>query len=620
MKTIARCLLPVLIIMLIGVPTFSLLAAPADPVASLDPVQGFIQYQAQDADPTVLAEWDTVTQRMLVSEGDRIRTDAAGRAVLTFFTGAEAEIGPSTLAVVSTLDLPDAADPSFNITLDVLIGHTITNIDATLDPGDRFEVHTPGATAVVRGTRWWTLVTPLGFSFFAAKEGTFSLVPSDPALPARTITAPQKAQASRSGQSVDVFDELDISITDPAPAPLALPTCGNGVCDPDEAGTCKVDCPYQFPLPACGDGECRLDQGEDLIICPADCAPFPGEACGSGSCDADESGITCPADCAPGDYFAPVHAAACGNGSCDTTESALNCPADCVPVGTFGTETTGAASGSTGGGDGGGDGDTTPPDQSGQPEQPGTVPYNPAYCQVTGDYINLRERASTHSVIMGRLYPGNYLDVIGQSIDGSWYAVLLGYKQFWVASWVVTTSGPCDDLVVLREDPAAATTVTGDSGDTSPDTVPGTWGACGSCADCGPYPSSECMSDPDGQCVWNPAACRAPGGDGDGDIEYTAVLVPEMSVYNCASGSSFSANVHYQTDTDAVLVDWGASSGDDSVARAAVEERGSTSIQIRVTCIGQQGSRTMIFATATDSDGRALATQFGVSVGPQSVE
>jgi len=49
------------------------------------------------------------------------------------------------------------------------------------------------------------------------------------------------------------------------------------------------------------------------------------------------------------------------------------------------------------------------------------------------------------------------------------------------------------------------------SGTTPPGatTPPSGWGACGSCSDCGPYPSSECVRDPSGNCLWDPATCRS---------------------------------------------------------------------------------------------------------------
>ena len=78
-------------------------AAGADSVASLDPVQGVIQY---DPAETPGEDWQIVTQRQLVSVGDRVRTNMDGVALLTFFTGVESEILPNTVIVEAAFPLP----------------------------------------------------------------------------------------------------------------------------------------------------------------------------------------------------------------------------------------------------------------------------------------------------------------------------------------------------------------------------------------------------------------------------------------------------------------------------------------------------------------------------------
>ena len=155
-----------LFVLLLALPAY---ARQSDPLASLEPVQGLVQIQ------TAEGAWETVTETILVAEGDIIRTSGDGLAYLTFFDGAETEIGPSTLVVVSTLDLPD--DGTVDITLDVLVGTTLTNIDVALDASDRFEIHTPGATAVVRGTRWLTVVAPDGSASFFTERGQVQILP-----------------------------------------------------------------------------------------------------------------------------------------------------------------------------------------------------------------------------------------------------------------------------------------------------------------------------------------------------------------------------------------------------------------------------------------------------------
>jgi hypothetical protein len=390
MYSLARIGIVLLVLTLLITPQATTRAHQAAYIATLDPAQGLIQLQHVDDDPQDITSWQTITQRTPVVEGDRIRTDHDGLAYLRFFAGVETQIGPSTLVVVSTLALPE--DEPFDITLDLLVGSTLSTVDAVLDADDRFEIHTPGATALVRGTRWQTVVLPDGRVVFQNMGGLVNVIPhlrpvmaAPPPTPTATglpptggaggpaatsppptstpptvvaVAPPPADDAAEPAAVPDAapawaanyaavyqigegrrmaldgaglrfeLDRLDF-VTAPRSAPLAAADCGDGVCKLRERRTCPVDCPDALDLRGCGNGRCELRQGEDLLVCPQDCRPWDGAACGDGTCAADESGLTCPADCAPGQYFAPVGGALCGDGTCDPTESALNCPQDC---------------------------------------------------------------------------------------------------------------------------------------------------------------------------------------------------------------------------------------------------------------------------------------------------
>jgi hypothetical protein len=333
-----------------------------DYVATLDPVLGLVQHQTALADPTDLTSWDTLDGPILVREGDRIRTGNGALAYLTFFEGAESEIEESTLVVVSTLLLP--AEGGFNISLDVLVGTLVTDVGAILDADDRFEIHTPGATAAVRGTRWWTVVAPNGESIFATERGVVDIIahprpmmsigaaaPAPAADPDEALEAPPAAAAApleMMSLSVGVgvvndalgnqigFREQITFPERPARGSIAVslvgPNCGDGVCLRRERVSCPVDCLSQVTIETCGNGTCDLESGEDLLVCAMDCGPWQGQVCGNGTCDADESGVTCPDDCAADQYFTPIRPSDCGDGTCGPTESALTCPADCRPA------------------------------------------------------------------------------------------------------------------------------------------------------------------------------------------------------------------------------------------------------------------------------------------------
>jgi hypothetical protein len=341
------------------------LEASGEYVASLEPVQGIIQIQTAQDDPQDAQSWRVITEATPIAEGDRIRTGRGGLAYLTFFEGVEVEIRESALVVVSTLLLPTDTDPAFDITVDVLVGSMITDIEAMMDAEDRFEVHTPGATSVVRGTRWWTVVTPDGEAAFAVERGDVLVIPhlrreeiveAAPAQPSNgqaTEEAPMVAAAAPTSTTSELAPGMGV-LTDPYGAildteadiqfpaettdgmfslPLPGPGCGDGICGADEVTACAIDCLDRLTLASCGNGVCETDQGEDLLVCDSDCGPWAGDSCGDGTCQSDESGLTCAADCAPDDYFDPIDPAQCGNAICDATESTLNCPADCASSG-----------------------------------------------------------------------------------------------------------------------------------------------------------------------------------------------------------------------------------------------------------------------------------------------
>lgn len=78
----------------------------------------------------------------------------------------------------------------------------------------------------------------------------------------------------------------------------------------------------------------------------------------------------------------------------------------------------------------------------------------PTVCQVTsGLTVNVRLGPSTDYPIIGALYPGTALDVIGQNAARTWFAVDYNGRQGWVASSVVVVGGPCGSLPQLEAPP-----------------------------------------------------------------------------------------------------------------------------------------------------------------------
>ncbi|MBN1963726.1 MAG: FecR domain-containing protein [Anaerolineae bacterium] len=244
--------------------------ASENPIASLDPVQGLIQFRAAEARETA---WQTVTQRMLVGEGDWIRTDRVGLAYVTFFEGIEAEILPNTVVTIRQLAPEDARTGTFEVSLKVMVGDTRNRVARVLDAESRYEILTPSAAITVRGTDFWTSTTWEANTHIGAFDGIVGVqaylpggMPGDAAM----LAAGSGVGVQATGDLGDVLPETR-QPQYPPPMSLAPESCGNGFCEPGESvQNCSVDC---LTLTNCGDAICQIELGEGPINCPGDCIP-----------------------------------------------------------------------------------------------------------------------------------------------------------------------------------------------------------------------------------------------------------------------------------------------------------------------------------------------------------
>ncbi len=93
----------------------------------------------------------------------------------------------------------------------------------------------------------------------------------------------------------------------------------------------------------------------------------------------------------------------------------------------------------------------------GQPTAPPVVVTEeavPSVCSATsGTNVNVRNGPSTDYAIIGALFPGASLPVIGRNNDSTWFVVDYNGRQGWVASSVVTLVGPCGSLPTIQPPP-----------------------------------------------------------------------------------------------------------------------------------------------------------------------
>ena len=231
-------------------------------VATLDPLQGMVQVRLADE-----VQWQTVVDPVVVSANDLIRTGGAGRALLTFFEGLEADILPDSFLRVTQLSVEP--DDSRAVVIDLWLGDVLHRVDA-----GNYEVHTPSAVITVRGTEFWTSVSQTEQTRVIAVAGVVEVTGVSEGEPGESIVleAGHEVTVSNAGRigPATVVGDLPALPPDVALVPV---TCGNRDCDDGEADICPLDC---ADLPGCGDGRCDRAT-EDSISCPEDCGPLVPE-------------------------------------------------------------------------------------------------------------------------------------------------------------------------------------------------------------------------------------------------------------------------------------------------------------------------------------------------------
>jgi hypothetical protein len=113
--------------------------------ATLETRQPDVQWSASG-----VTGWQTVTDRQAVRSGDRVRTGVGAAARIVYFEGTVSDISAETGVLVQRLE----RSPEGNIVTRLFqsAGTTLHRVVQLTDPGASFEIDTPAATALVRGT------------------------------------------------------------------------------------------------------------------------------------------------------------------------------------------------------------------------------------------------------------------------------------------------------------------------------------------------------------------------------------------------------------------------------------------------------------------------------------
>lgn len=162
---------------------------------SLVPVAGLVQYRASGTQ-----NWVTLRGRQNIRAGDQVRTGADGLAQLNIVTGIGLDIYPTSLLKVGVMQ--QRAERGVLISIEQIVGQTLSRVDREMRPEDRFQVVLPTAGLTVEGTQFWALVTPQIQAAVLSQEGTVRVISSD-------------------GQDVRVTEEnfvyIDLKLAEPFP-------------------------------------------------------------------------------------------------------------------------------------------------------------------------------------------------------------------------------------------------------------------------------------------------------------------------------------------------------------------------------------------------------------------
>lgn len=131
-------------------------------------------------------------------------------------------------------------------------------------------------------------------------------------------------------------------------------------------------------------------------------------------------------------------------------------------------------------------------------------------CTILADRADVPVRVGPGESRSVRLFlpAGEPVAVIGRATvdNANWWQVdLEGIEQAWVAQADVDAVGNCLSVPSADAPPVVP------GGQTQANSS-GEWGECGSCDSC-LGPDSQCVTTPDGQCVWDAARCDAPQSD-----------------------------------------------------------------------------------------------------------
>lgn len=119
--------------------------------------------------------WVEAQVGLSLKQGDAIKVDDNSRAEITFFEGSIIELESGTVLNISDINITKDTG-STTIMLKQRVGKTISRVRKLVDPASRYQIETPAASAVVRGTTIEVQVDIEGTTTIFNEEGSVAAI------------------------------------------------------------------------------------------------------------------------------------------------------------------------------------------------------------------------------------------------------------------------------------------------------------------------------------------------------------------------------------------------------------------------------------------------------------
>gem|GEM_PF-2953334 len=180
------------------------------------------------------AAYTTARDGETVATGDRLRTDGAGHAVVTFFDGSTLDIAPATEL---TIEAAGSTDGAVDLRITQAIGRTFSSVHKLVDTRSRYEIRTPSLVAAVRGTKFEVQVDADGSAAERTTEGLVAvssagsevLVPAGAETRATPGTSPAPPAPIRGPIPASTVTSPPATGSPAVPAPTVAPPQGSGL-------------------------------------------------------------------------------------------------------------------------------------------------------------------------------------------------------------------------------------------------------------------------------------------------------------------------------------------------------------------------------------------------------